>query len=117
MDLASSSTAVVGTLLLTSQTLNYSAIDNETIYRALWGALFVSTSEPVVPNVSWGIHFPYPHPAVFPVTFRFETVTSSVVALEVCDLLGRRVQGLLDAQCPAGIHELAGTGRPAPAPA
>ena len=177
-DWPSGATAVAGTLLLTSQTLNYSAIDNQRIYRgnagdgftpaekwyyltggirnngvtgpnqdvsqmtsagpltlevgaevevafaliagqdeddflinvdharALWNAVFVSTAVDNPPTDTWDMHSPYPHPADFPVVLRFETGASSVVQLEIFDLLGRRVRQLLDAPRSGGIHEV-----------
>ena len=170
--------AVAGTLLLTSQTLNYSVINNEEISQfsgdgftpaekwhyltggvrndgvltglpvdvsqmtsagpinldagaevtvafaiisgkneadfltnadnaqTLWNTIVVSATPDTPPTASWEIHSPYPHPTVFPVTFRFETAASSVVQLEVFDLLGRRVRQLLDAPRSGGVHEV-----------
>ena len=178
LDSKNSPLAVAGTLLLTSQTLNYSAINNEEISQfsgdgftpaekwhyltggvrnggvitdfpanvsqmtsagpinldagaevtvafaiisgkneadfltnadnaqTLWNTIVVSATPDTPPTASWEIHSPYPHPTVFPVTFRFETAASSVVQLEIFDLLGRRVRQLLDAPRSGGVHEV-----------
>ena len=56
--------------------------------RALWKTIFVSAQEEVVSHSSWQVHSPYPHPATFPVTLQYETAATSVVELEIYDLLG-----------------------------
>jgi len=51
------------------------------------------------------LHGVFPHPVQARATLRYELTESGSVRIELYDLLGRRVQTLLDGKQPAGRHE------------
>jgi len=51
------------------------------------------------------LHGVFPHPVQAQATLRYELAETGPVRIELYDLLGRRVQTLLDGERPAGRHE------------
>ena len=79
--------------------------------KAKWIALETNVAEEPAPPDEWIVHAPYPNPAVFPATVRFETGTTGAVEIEIYDVLGRRVQRLLSGARPQGEHTVTWDGR------
>ena len=77
----------------------------------LWEALTVPTGEDkLLTTNAWTLSAPYPHPAAFPVTLRFEAAQPGHVQLTIYDLLGRSIRQILNAHHGSGEHSVAWDG-------
>ena len=76
-----------------------------------WDAATTSVPEPSGDApAAWGIRQLFPNPAASAATVRFHLEREAPVRVDVVDLQGRRVAGLLDRRLGAGDHEIAWSG-------
>ena len=66
----------------------------------------VSIDDPVPSPGDFALRPVYPHPALLPARFEYEVGAPSEVTLTVYDVLGRKVQTLVDGRKNTGIHTI-----------
>jgi extracellular elastinolytic metalloproteinase len=86
------------------QGLPTSVNDGTAAFDVPTACLNVSTDDGVQPDIL-ALEAVYPNPTVASANIRFALPVSGDVALEVIDMLGRRVALLIDDLLPAGVHE------------
>ena len=79
--------------------------------KALWSALVTDVSRASVPEGAWTLHAPYPNPAAFPASIRFETGGAGEVEIAIYNVLGRRVRQLTHGARTQGEHQVMWDGR------
>ena len=103
--------SVVVAFALVSGTSESDFLTNVDQAKALWSAIETDVHTTPVPEDKWMVHAPFPNPATFPVTIRYETGAPGTVEIAIYDALGRRVRRLTHGTRTQGGHTVTWNGQ------